>query len=230
MAVRDELRRAEARRKAKDRFDSVPPKMRPFTFESYYMALKRNYGDGDDSKMEALTTCKEFAAHFRVEWMGLPRYNLLMVGNVGTGKTGLTIPVLKSAVEAGSRVAYIDFTVFMSECHAADLNDKEASIQNVSKLDMLVIDDLGTAERLNGGKLKTESPDAIRVATQIINYRIQYLLPTIITTNLDLNGLTEQFGQRLASRIVEASAVVWVGGRDMRLDAQPQIGRPRTHL
>ena len=90
--------------------------------------------------------------------------------------------------------------------------------------------DMGTAERKYGDKLKSESPDAIRVATQIINYRVQRFMPTVITSNLDIAGISEQFGQRLASRIVESSATLWVGGRDMRLDTQPHMGRPKARL
>lgn len=227
IAVREELRRATVQKNIQHRIETVPPRMRPFTFESYMLAIRRSFTDGDASKLEALEACRDFAAKMQLEIAGMPKHNLLLVGEVGTGKTGLSIPILRQGIQDGLRVAYMDFTVFMSECHAATIDDKEQAVMSMCKLDLLVIDDLGTAERRYGDKLKPESPDAIRVATQIINYRVQRFLPTVITSNLDIAGINEQFGQRLASRIVESSATLWVGGRDMRLDSQPQVGRPK---
>lgn len=201
--------------------DTIPPKMRGFTFHSYRAAISRRFSDGDQSKSEALSMCIEYSGNFHLLVNSSPAFNLIMTGNVGTGKTGLTVPILKAGIKAGMSAGYIDFTIFMSRCHAAELNEKEKSILNVSALDILAIDDLGTAERSTNGKLKPESPDAIRVATQILNYRIQNMLPTLITSNLGVDGLSTQFGDRLASRLIESSFTVWVGGRDMRLDNVP---------
>ena len=220
--VQQELRAAALLQKRSSvTTDGIPAKFKPFTFESYRAAVSRNYGDGDDSKIEALGIVTQYSRNFHVlNFEKQPIYMLLMTGSVGTGKTGLTIPVLKAGIKAGLKVSYIDFALFMSECHASDLQTKERAILNLCSLDLLVIDDLGTAERTNGSALKPEAPDTIRVATEIVNARIQNFRPTIITTNLDAAGLGYQFGLRLASRLFESSVTVWVGGRDMRRDGQ----------
>lgn len=226
--VREELRAAKLAVEARESGQkAIPRRMRGFTFDSYMLAIQRNFQDGDQTKHDALLSCREYARNFSLMDRGAPVFNLVMVGDVGTGKTGLAIPILKAGIAQGLRVAYVDFSVFISECHAAELRDKERSILNLCELDLVALDDLGTTKRQAGGVLKAEAPDTIRIATQIIDYRMQRFLPTIITSNLDVTGLAAQFDPRLASRLIESSAVLWIGGRDMRIDSKLAPGEAR---
>jgi DNA replication protein DnaC len=51
----------------------------------------------------------------------------------------------------------------------------------------------------------------------IINHRWSNELETIVTSNLDLNGLAAVYGDRIVSRIVGFGTPEYVGGKDRRL-------------
>lgn len=72
---------------------------------------------------------------------------------------------------------------------------------------VVLLDDLGLNELTEYAMGKFDS---------IINHRYEHLMPTIITTNLDLTNLPTYVGDRTASRMAEASKVVWFDGEDRR--------------
>jgi len=74
---------------------------------------------------------------------------------------------------------------------------------------LLVLDDLG-AERPTDWTL--------HIAQLIINNRYENILPTIITSNLTLDDLSEQLDDRLASRIYEMCEIRNFGEEDYRLN------------
>ena len=75
----------------------------------------------------------------------------------------------------------------------------------------LVLDDLG-AEK---------TTDFVRTTFyQIIDYRYNWLKPTIITSNLSLDDLATRFDDRLSSRIAGMCKVMKVDGRDHRLEGK----------
>jgi len=67
---------------------------------------------------------------------------------------------------------------------------------------VLFIDDLGNAGH------GTEKEDRSRIAFAIINHRYNYKLPTLITTNLTFDALSEQFDYKTARRL--KSEAVWI--------------------
>ena len=97
-------------------------------------------------------------------------------------------------------------------------------IQNFIDCGLLIIDDLGTEP-------------AIKNITQehiynIINERLLYARPFIITTNLSPAALADRYDQRLASRILskDASTVISFSGSDLRIKSPaPNPSNPRKN-
>lgn len=77
-----------------------------------------------------------------------------------------------------------------------------------SFVDYLILDDLGS-----------ERPTewALSILQMILNNRYEEILPTIITSNFDLDTLSELLDDRIASRIYEMCRSVSFGEKDYRL-------------
>ena len=58
--------------------------------------------------------------------------------------------------------------------------------------------------------------DTFWITLEIINTRMNYSLPTIISTNLSLKELEERYTRRISSRIIGEYAVLDFFGKDIR--------------
>ena len=134
---------------------------------------------------------------------------MVLTGTVGSGKTGLAVALAYIVHMQGHRVRIGTFTEILDEMRPkAGFGEKETEPADLYKPKLLVLDDLGTQK-------VTEFVEERLFA--IIDGRHQRSLPTIITTNLDLSQLNEQFGRRVVSRIVELSTFVSLSGEDLRM-------------
>ena len=141
--------------------------------------------------------------------------SLMLQGDLGTGKTHQAYGALKAIAEAGIRPVY-----WRAVC-AADLyarlrslsgTEAETELALYTEAELLLLDDLGTS-RTTGWV----ADHAEETTFRLVNHRYNGRLPTIITTNVDTDKLTEQLGQRTESRLVEMCAT-WVDlrGADRR--------------
>lgn len=138
--------------------------------------------------------------------------NLIFSGGTGLGKTFLSNCIVNDLLEKGKTVMYQTAPVMLDNL-VADLFAKPENQTGISanllSVDLLVIDDLGT-ESLNSLKF-TE-------LYKIINTRLlSKKTKTIISTNLDLKGLFQNYDERLASRFVGYYDIYRFYGEDIRL-------------
>lgn len=134
---------------------------------------------------------------------------LVLTGTVGSGKTGLAVSLARILHMQGHRVRIGTFTEILDEMRPKGGNQEPDTVPaDMYKPKLLVLDDLGTQK-------VTEFVSERLFA--IIDGRHQRKLPTIITTNLDLNQLNEQFGRRVVSRIAELNTFVSLTGEDLRM-------------
>lgn len=143
---------------------------------------------------------------------------LYIVGMVGCGKTlyaaNLMIASIKSRYinQDGPRTHSFITTIDLLEKIKASYDAEEKTIdvmQIYSEVDFLVLDDFGTS------KLTEWSLEKL---SQLINYRYEYLKPTIITSNLDLDKLEEVLGDgRIPSRIFQMTRTKKMRATDYRL-------------
>ncbi len=138
-------------------------------------------------------------------------------GGVGTGKTHICWAI-KKHYDQPERYRYLilrnvvdimkeirdDFDRHVSEKHyiESDLTDhKEQRI--------LILDDIG-AEKATEFVSET--------LYRIINHRYIHMLPTIFTSNYNIQELAERIGERSASRIVEMCEIIQLTGGDRRIE------------
>ena len=126
------------------------------------------------------------------------RYNLVFIGNPGTGKTHLSVAIARNLKEAGFVVGFITTGRLLSlfkETYQKGNNKTENDIfKDLKRFDILVLDDLGSEV----GSKDEFSWDK-KMLFEIINTRMGK--PTIYTTNYDDKTLPKVIGERVASRI-----------------------------
>ena len=137
--------------------------------------------------------------------------NLTLYGNNGSGKTFVTSIILKNAYRHYYSAKRINFTHFMSLTFSADKSDEDKEyIKQAYESEFLVIDELGKEN-------DTKSSSNIALLEQLMKYREEKALPTIICTNLSLEGIKELYRDTIYS-LVSQSVKMEMDDFDMRKD------------
>lgn len=185
----------------------IPPRFRGYTFESYPES-------GHAAAKAAVLGWVDRANISRPEGYDEQRRpGLILHGPFGTGKTGLAVAALKRRLldDGGGNALFLEvpamFEAMRAEYQAEPRPGRLSLLERAKAADILVLDDLG-AERL------TEW--AQERLFQIVNYRSSHLAETIVTTNLKPSELAAHSGERIIWRLIEASDVVKVAGRNLR--------------
>lgn len=149
--------------------------------------------------------CKDYAENFTPDSQGI-----FMYGKTGLGKTHLSLAIANAVIDKGYDVYYGSVQSIMDKLEAEHFGrlPREDSIkEDILNCDLLIIDDLGT-------EFSTQYTNA--EIYNIINTRTLSSLPTIISTNLDMNGIAERYTQRVASRIIGNCTAAYFCGKDIR--------------
>jgi DNA replication protein DnaC len=124
---------------------------------------------------------------------------LWLTGDVGTGKTTLAMLVSRHAIEAGHTVAIYSLPRLLARIrrtYDAEWNEDSylSFFQRLTSVALLHIDDLG-AEK--------QSDWVLEQLYTIVDERYQTERSLIVTTNLGVEELEKQIGQRTVSRLTE---------------------------
>ncbi|MDH2424811.1 ATP-binding protein [Sphaerisporangium sp. TRM90804] len=130
--------------------------------------------------------------------------NLVVVGDVGVGKTWSVWEALDRAVRAGWLGGFKVATSADWQDATAPPVDRE-QLRAMRVVDFLALDDLGSF-RINDWQREC--------LLSVVDERWQHGLPTAITTNM--RKLSEPLGDRLASRLRDGATVIALSGADRR--------------
>ncbi len=136
--------------------------------------------------------------------------NLFFYGTVGVGKTFITTCIAGELLKKAFMVCYLPASDLFEIMGNHQFNRPEVlptSYEDIRDCDLLIIDDLGT--ELQSGFVDSALFD-------IVNNRGIKKKSTIISTNLNLNQMKDNYTDRVASRIFEQYEVVPIYGNDIR--------------
>ncbi|MDO4581057.1 MAG: ATP-binding protein [Bacillota bacterium] len=144
----------------------------------------------------ALTAAQDFAA---AQIAGRTTRGLLLEGGVGSGKTLLAAAIANQLLDNGVDALFLVVPQFLDQLRYSyraenDGEDEATIIKRAYNAPVLILDDLGA---------HNFSPWVQNKLFAIVDHRLNYRLPCVITTNLDLNELNDTVGERVVSRFME---------------------------
>ncbi len=140
--------------------------------------------------------CKEYISDFKnKKELG---YNLVLSGNIGTGKTQIATIIAREVINQGYSVGFIELYNLLAKVKSAysktsDLSESQIIEQYASK-DLLIIDE---------AKVEFNSDTERKIIMNLFNERYKRELPTIITTNLNKSQLKEMLTDRVVDRLAQ---------------------------
>lgn len=140
--------------------------------------------------------------------------NVLLCGEVGTGKTYLLTACANEAAKLNRSVLFVTAYSLNAELLKAHLDGVEATetlIDSLIDVDLLLIDDLGTEKIYNN----VTGNDLFA----LLNERIVAHKQTFFTTNLELQQINDRYDERIVSRLMDRNItfVAKLSGADKRL-------------
>ena len=145
--------------------------------------------------------------------------NLLFCGNSGLGKTFLSSCIANELIKKGKTVLYQTAPIMLDNIIDYKFGKTNNNIvSTINSVDLLIIDDLGTETKNN---LK------ITELFNIINSRLlnqnNTITKTIISTNLSLQELYNNYDERILSRIIGNYEACYFFGDDIRIKKKMSV-------
>ncbi len=157
---------------------------KPMTFSVFSVQGRLGLADEHINSLQyALSQAQQFAAK--------PQGWLTLMGSYGCGKTHLAAAVANTCVEFGMNTIFLtvpDLLDWLRYSYGATDSSFEKRFEEIRSIPLLVLDDLGAHNATNWAAEKL---------FQIIDYRYTRKLPTVVTTNLDLEDLDDRIRSRL---------------------------------
>ncbi len=133
-----------------------------------------------------------------------------LTGRPGSGKTHLAVATLRRYIQSGRKGAlFVTVAEWLQEMKDSFATGSSARVMaSVKSARLLAFDDIGSEM----------ATDWVREAIyQVINYRLNELLPTIVTSNLRPSEIADQYHDRLASRLASGLVIDLSMVRDQRI-------------
>lgn len=179
----------------------VQPRLRQMSFKNFDL---RCYPAGELAPLAKGQTYYQLAKNARDRMAALCRAvcageaprGVLLLGQVGSGKTHLAAAAANCLLARGRQVLFLVVPDFLDELRGS-LGAEDAATQRLleaaKRAEVLVLDDLGSHNLTDWTK---------SVLFSVLNYRVNEGLVTIATSNLDIGALNELLGERAMSRLL----------------------------
>jgi DNA replication protein DnaC len=141
-------------------------------------------------------------------WCATPRDGLLISGPAGTGKTHLAAAITRACLEIGLPTRFRRAADLYQALRAAYQQGvaEETVVAADATVRLLVLDDLGAGALTDFER---------RVTLEVLDRRLNALLPTVVTTNWTLEAIRDRMDERIASRLASFT-LLGCTGRDRR--------------
>ena len=163
----------------------------------------------EEENQTAYNALKEYKENFDIVLNN--GESLLLIGDVGTGKTHLAIATILDLTYKPTfyyykliSKKYISLPIFLNDLKTSK---DERLLKYYSESTFLVIDDLGIENLNNWAREKVFT---------LVNKRYQSKLPTLFISDLSPVELVEKLDKRIMSRLHEMARGVVIGGEDKR--------------
>lgn len=174
-------------------------------FDLDYYPTTKNGESPREAMSYVYNSCVKYAQSFDLDSVSLYFY-----GRTGLGKTHLSLAIANEAIKKGYNVIYGSVINFLNKMEKEKFNRSEASTDTEKLLidaDLLILDDLGA---------EFTTAYTVSALYNLLNSRICRGVPTIISSNLDLEEIKRRYPESIASRIIGNFSPVKFIGDDIR--------------
>jgi len=123
---------------------------------------------------------------------------LVLMGETGSGKTHLAAAIVNYRYEAGKPALFVVVPEFLDHLRSTFSPESKVSydelFEGVKAAPLLVLDDFGE---------QSTTPWAKEKLYQVLNYRYNAQLPTVVTTRYSFDEIIDQFDSSVSSRLVD---------------------------
>lgn len=175
----------------------IKGRMEEQTFQNFDVA----YYKDKQAMAEKVKRCQKFVYNLIHK---KKQNNLLFLGDVGRGKTHLSVAIANAVLKEGCTVIYkpIEELLDIIRDYKFQKDGYNSGIGNqldlLKDIDLLIIDDLGSEN------ITPFAENQIRI---LIDERNNLSKPWIINSNLSIDELQGSYGQRLTDRIIEKADI-----------------------
>lgn len=203
-----ELCRSEQKKEISSLIGTGKERFSAFRLDYYSDRYDGRIGDSPRHLMEdTLKDCRAYANSFTTQ-----SPSLLFSGSTGLGKTFLSGCVARTVADRGFSVVYDTAIQMISDYETDKFGEStEESRRNLARYtvcDLLIVDDLGT-------EMITQF--SLSALYHVLNTRLIKGLPTIVSTNLDSEGIRGRYTPQIASRLLGSFELIPFFGEDIRL-------------
>ena len=178
------------------------------TFDNFSLEYYRDNAKAYEEMSKFLEAARKYAEEFAPD----RTRNLLLMGGTGLGKTHMSSAIARRIIERGFDVCYTSAISMINDFDTEQFSNARIPRGELTDkyfdCDLLIIDDLGT-ELVN--QFTTS------VLYNLLNVRINYHRPIIISTNLSPKDLMTKYNDRITSRLFGEFRPVPFLGSDIRM-------------
>ncbi len=170
----------------------------------YYPKTSENGKSPYNAMEDVYNNCVKYAENFDTNSV-----NLFFCGRTGLGKTHLSLAIANEVIKKGYNVVYGSVITFLNKMEREKFGrtDTFETEDVLIDADLLILDDLGA---------EFATPFVISALYNIINCRIARGVPTIISSNLNLDEIKLRYPESIASRIIGNYVIAKFYGNDVR--------------
>lgn len=172
------------------------------------------YKAANAGQQKVLAAARDYAENFgayRKQGRGL-----ILCGTEGTGKNHLATGICKLLHEQRFTTVLVKASELLDTIWGKGFAERDAWIRKLARVDLLVIDELGR---------QSTTEQAMHALFRVIDARSEEVLPTMVTTNLDRDGLVALLTKPGYDRLTQGGAkrytMEWPSYRPNAHEVQP---------
>ena len=185
------------------------------SFENFRLDLYSDQpfdGYGSFSPRQNMEYVYDICLHYANEFPDSPYFkNLFLTGSTGLGKTFLSASIARVVSEHGYSVVYDTALNVFAQFESSKFDKDSVAYENTQRYlhcDLLILDDLGSEMRTSF----TQS-----VLYEIVNTRLINNICTVISSNMSLSQIQQNYSPQIFSRIAGKYRSLSFYGEDIRL-------------